>query len=336
MFKATYKSVEIEAPEKHYLPLLQAWYDELPQGQVKDAIRAIRWREFQPQIAGFRLIALCPHPFREDVVTWEAARKQNDSEVLFEAATKLMNRFEGWIDRAEMPREITIDGRPAGITWSSQEMPYFDRDSLPPQERAQHDLNRQAARFLWLVKVSSQGKDEFVRAVYGTNIPFGSAGLLLTGQMRPIRRFPAGFPDSDAELERLRDNILDEPDEFVILMRLAQHMGCHQGVVARSLAAIDHFLNEHTDSLNEWLQEYERTKADDDLLDDELFTTTELYGRLDAACEHYRHALLAVVEGHEPELIEVLNSFLPQLPVPESPFRREIEDETDWWKRGEE
>jgi hypothetical protein len=32
----------------------------------------------------------------------------------------------------------------------------------------------------------------------------------------------------------------------------------------------------------------------------------------------------------------VLNSVLPALPVPNGPFRREIEDEGDSWKRGEE
>ena len=336
MFKATYKSMEIEAPEKRYLPLLQEWFDELPEGPVKAAIRAIRWREFQPQNTGFRLIVLCPHPFREDVTALEEARKQSDNDVLADVACKLMNRFEGWIDQAGMPRETTVDEREARITWSSLESPYFDLDSLPPQERAQHDLNRQTSKFLWLVYLSAQPKDEFVKSVYGTNIPFGSAGLLLTGRMRFVRRFPDNFPDSTEEVERLHDNILDEPDELVILMRLAHHMGRNQDVVTRSLAVIDRFLREHASSLDGWLKEYARTEEEDDFLSDEPITSAELYESLDAACESYRHALLEAVEGREQELTEVLNSVLPALPVPNGPFRREIEDEGDSWKRGEE
>ena len=332
MFKATYLSVEIEAPEKRYLPLLQEWYDELPDNQVKAVIGAIRWREFRPPIAAFRLIVLCPHPFPVDVTALEEARKQSDSDVLADAACKLMNRFERWIDQAGMPRETALDDREVRITWSSLESPYFDLDGLPPQERAQHDLDRQASRFLWLVHLSALRHDEFVKSIYGTNIPFASAGLLLTGRMRFVRRFPIGFPDSRAEVERLHDNILDEPDELVILMRLADQMGCKQGVVTRSVAVIDRFLREQAHSMEGWLKEYARSEEEDDFSCDDQINFDELYQSLELACDPYREALLIAIKGHEQELTEVLNTILPELPVPDSPFREEIEDEGDWWR----
>jgi hypothetical protein len=335
MFISEYKSVQIIAPERRYLALVQAWFDGLGEGDVKEAIRQIRWREMRPQLSSFRLIVVCRHPYADDVKAHAKSKEQEDPDVVAEASCKLLNRFEEWIEVAGMPRETVLDERSARITWSAQEVPYFDPDSLPPQERAQHDLNRQASSFLWLVHVSAQTGTDLVKSMVGTNIPFASTGLLLTGHVRMIRRFPPEFPDSETERDCLHENLLEHPADYVILMRLASHFGCRHALVARVLAAKDRFLREHAKSLPIWLAEYTRTE-EEDFVSDEPVVDPKLYETLDVACETYRHELVTATEGLENELADVLNSFLGELPVPDGPFAAELLDDGEWWKRGDE
>jgi len=337
MFAADYKSVQIITPERRYLRLLQDWFDGFKEGGVKAAISQIRWREMQPQLSWFRLMVECRHPHPEDVEVFRKSKEQDNLEVIESAAGKLVNRFENWINVSGIPRETMLDDRSVRITWSAQELPYFDPDNFRPQERAQYDLNRQASAFLWLVHVSAQSERDLVHSMVGSNTPFGSAGLLLTGHMRMIRRFPPGFPNSDAEKERLHDNIAEHPADFVILMRLAHHFGCGHELVERVSATINRFLAEHSDALTDWLKEYVRTEEEDaDFLSSEAVVDSKIYASLDSACEIYRHALVTATEGREDELAEVLNSFLGDIPVPDGPFASEILDDGDWWRRGEE
>lgn len=123
-----------------------------------------------------------------------------------------------------MATDTIVDGRQARITWSAQELPYFDMESFNPQEKAQYDLNRQGLTFLWLVEVSAQEEKVLVGSMTGMNMPFTAAGLLLTGEVKMINRFPQGFPGTIEEKERLHDNLLEHPADFMILIRLAHSL----------------------------------------------------------------------------------------------------------------
>ncbi len=53
MFTAQYKSVEIVAPEKRYLALIQEWLDGLDDSEVKEAICHLQWQELRLTVSWF-------------------------------------------------------------------------------------------------------------------------------------------------------------------------------------------------------------------------------------------------------------------------------------------
>jgi hypothetical protein len=336
MFTVTYKSVQLTAPERRYLTPLQNWFDDLQDWEVKTAISAIRWREMRPSLSWFRLIVVCRHPHPEDVESLRRSKEQHDPEIIDSATFQLLTNFEEWIESAEMARDTIVDGRQARITWSAQELPYFDMESFNPQEKAQYDLNRQGLTFLWLVEVSAQPEEVFVGSMTGMNMPFTAAGLLLTGDVRMINRFPQGFPGTIEEKESLHDNLLEHPADFMILIRLAHHFGCRQPIVKEAHAVRDHFLQAHAAHISKWRDEYNRVEDTGDFLSSEPVIDPKIYELLDPACESYRQGLLKALQGHEEELAKVLLAFLPELPVPDGPLSQEPRDESDWWKTGEE
>lgn len=337
MFTHTYKSVEIVVPERRYQSLLEGWFDNLEEGVVKQAIRQIRWRELHPPLSWFRLVVECECPFKDDVEAYIRFRQQDNVDVIADAACKILNHFSKWIDLNGMDQETTIDDRTARITWSAQEVPTYDPTNLPPQERAQEEMNRQASHFLWLVHVSAQPTDEFVKSTVGTNIPFASAGVLLSGHLRMIRRFPLDFPESPVEKDRLLDNIMEHTADYVILLRLASHYNCRLPLVEHTLTAVEAFLRENAAHLPAWQKEFEFSERDDvELLSEEPFLTSERYEVLDSAFDRYRQALMTALQGRARELTEAINSFLSDLHVPNSPLAPEVDDQGEWWKRGNE
>jgi len=338
MFTSNYKFVEIIAPEKRYLALLQEWFDGLDDGEVKDAICRIRWRELNPKVSWFRLMVYCWHQRPQDIEAFIKAKQQDDVSVIEEAATKVLKHFDRWIEASGVPQETVLDERSARITWLAEGITYHDPETYSPQEKAQYEINRQASMFLWLVHLSAQPEAELLKYLVGSNIPFASAGLMLTGHVRLVRGFPPDFPDSDAERERLHASLWEHPADFIILMRLAHHFDCRQEIVTRVQAARDRFLLDNAKLLPDWLMEYERSEAeeDDPLCSTEPVLAPDFYESLDEACEKYRQELQEAVEGREQEIGEALNSFLEDLPKPHGPIADRLWDEGEWWKRGEE
>ena len=337
MFTANYKNVEFVAPERRYLSLLQAWYDALSDSDVKSAIRAIRWREMRPPIAWFRLVVLCSHPVPEQVTAYRKSKGGGDVDTIERTLTKAMNAFIEWVQQSDVPAETALDDRSAWITWSAIEMPYFDVENFSAQERAQYDLNHQASAFLYLVHLSAQEEEDFVKEMVGSNNPFGAAGTLLTGHVRAIRRFPPDFPGSDAEREQLHENLYENPADFLILMRLAHHFDCKLELVSQVHEARKSFLRENSVRIDGWLKEHARAEEEeDDFSGTEPVLDAATYDELDSAGEKYRQAFVTALEGREHELGDAVNSFLANLPVPDGPFAPELRDEGDWWKQADD
>jgi hypothetical protein len=334
VFTSRYKTTEIVVPERRYQALVEGWFESLPESEVKSAIRQIRWRELRPQTPWFRLSVLCEHPYPNDVVAFLEAKKQDDVEIIGAAASKVLKQHDDWFRLSPMPLDAIIDDRPVKIDWAPQGITYYDPDTLPPQERAEHDLDRQATSFLWLVHVTAQTDVELVSSTVGKNIPFASAGLLLTGHVKMIRRFPERFPETDDEKDQLQENILEHPADFIILMRLAAHFGCELELVRRVIAQRELFLREQKAHLESWSKEYARYHLEDDFFVSPEELRSETYTTLEKACEGYSKWLIAALVGLEHEIPEILNSFLWNLPIPNTPFKDDLKDDGDWWKFG--
>jgi hypothetical protein len=86
MFTQERKSVEIIVPKRCYQSLIEEWFDNLEDGEVKRAILQIRWREIKPPLSWFRLVVVCQHPFKDEVEDHAQSREQEDVDVIAEAA----------------------------------------------------------------------------------------------------------------------------------------------------------------------------------------------------------------------------------------------------------
>ena len=86
------------------------------------------------------------------------------------------------------------------ICWVPVEIPFYDRDSLSPQELAQKELEDQIKDNLSLVYVTVQSDSELESSVRGmTYDPFVAAGLIGLGYPALLSRFPEGFPRAQRE-----------------------------------------------------------------------------------------------------------------------------------------
>ncbi len=342
MFNHTYKTIEILVPERRLLPLVKDWFDSLEDEEVKTAIRRIKWREMKPKSAWFRLYITSQHPNRCEIERYLNFRQQDREDETMRSALELVSHHANWIKSHGMPHATEMDGRTGHISWSPEELPNYDPESLPPQQRAQREINRQVSEFLGLVSVTAQSENEFISSVVGTNVPFLAAGLLIRGHakfpprhigdLQLRRRFPKTFPDGQMDTDLLHDNILESPADFVILMRLAAHYGCEHSMVIRVKAAGELFLRDNARYLNTWLTEHARLESDDEFGSYDQLIDREVYVALDAACETYCRGILEAVRGQERDIPEVLNSFLMELPVPDSLLADDLLDDGDAWK----
>jgi len=334
VFTTIYKNIEFVVPEKFNRKSLEDWFDGLADTDVKESIVKIRWCELKPREEYFKIFVLCKHPYKDESDALEQARLADDDDSISKALDSLLCRFFDWIHVNEMPDETSVEGRAADISWYPLGLPLLHLDDLPAQERAQFDMNLHASDSLWLVKVTTDSEDGFVKATVGTNIPFISAGILATGRVRFLREFPNDFPASDLERECLYDAIYERTADYVGLIRLAAHFGSHAPLVTKILDAAENFKRGNAGRLEEWRKEYERTHSDEvDILGIEPYMDNETYCTLDEACEVYRRSLITATKACEHELPEILNSFLGKLPVPESSFGPEPEADGEEWKK---
>lgn len=152
MFSTLYKSVEIIAPERRYLSLLQDWHDGLRDGEAKYAICRLRWRELWPKVSWIRLLVSCRYPKPEDIKAFLRAKEQEDTTVIELAATRVLGEFDLWTRANGMPQDALLDDRSARLTWQAEGLTYFDPEAYSPQDKAQYELNREASMFLgWFI-----------------------------------------------------------------------------------------------------------------------------------------------------------------------------------------
>jgi len=321
--------MEIIVPEKHYRIMVEQWLESLDESPLKSAIIRIHWRELKPPRDWFRLTVITSHRFQDEVNRFLEAGRKADEEAADEASERLLSRHGAWIDSFETPKEAILDERTAEIDWWPEGLPYHDPDSLPPQERAQHELESQAADFLFLCHVSALPSELFVQEFVGSNTPFFSAGSILGPGARLVRHFPSDFPNSETAKERLHDHFFDHPADFIVFMRMAHHYGSRLGLVCRALATRDAFLRQNKHNLSKWLNAYRLTICEDE---SHAILDVAWDAVLDQACEYYRAEIIEALRGHESELPEALNSFLPKLPIAEDPFAAELREESDWSK----
>lgn len=329
MITSTYKNVEIVVPERRFQPLLEEWFDNLEDTEVKQAVRSIRWRELKPQQDWLRLYVYSQHPHPEEIEELKKVRDQSDTEIIADAAMKILNSHTRWVERSHVPTKATFDNRSVEVSWGAIECPFYDPDMLPAAERAQHELEDEADNHLRLIHLTVQPTEEFVGSIVGTNVPFFAAGQLFVGSLRLMNRVPADLIESSAQREELIERIHENADDFVILIRLAHHYGCRLPLVEKALKTMADFSIENSTHLSAWLAAHSQFEEENS----NYVLPSDDYIHLDARCEIYRSDLAQVADGHELELIEAINSFLGELPIPDSPFKDDLLDDADWWKK---
>ena len=335
MFTFTYKSTQIVVPEKHYRTLVETWFDDLEESEVKRSVRRIKWKEMKPEKEHFSLRILCEHPFSEEVAKLVTARQGDDSEVILAAVEQILGKFGHWITPFTMPQAAIMNGREVDISWMPLEVPYYDPDDIPPQEKAMHEVNRQASRSLWMIHVATQPIEDFVKEKVGTNIPFVAAGNISTGARHLTRHFPENFPETEAEKESFAEWVTEHSADYVVLCRLAEHFGCDLPLIVRTREVIDEFIKTYFSHLTDWGRQYAITEEEDyDYIDSDPLVSADEYSVLEEAADHFRQALIEATQGREEEIAQMINSFLADLPIPDSPWKGDLEDGADWWKRG--
>jgi hypothetical protein len=80
-------------------------------------------------------------------------------------------------------RSRFFDGREANVSWYPEELSPRDPDTLPPQKRAEHEIESNTQELLYLIHVTTQPLDEFVSSMVGTATPFMSAGSIAYGAL---------------------------------------------------------------------------------------------------------------------------------------------------------
>ena len=195
----------------------------------------------------------CQHPFAEFAAGLEASKQTGDESQMTRALERLHAAFLIWARIWGAADDMVLDGEPARISWMPVELTRNDPEERSPEALALNEMNGRIGCCLSAI-FATEEPGGIERCKYeGSNDPFMSAGVMLTGDIRVmLRRFPAAFPRDEAEAECFRENLVESTEFFLTLVRMAQRARHRSMLMSKLLGLFAAFSDEYRGDLARW------------------------------------------------------------------------------------
>jgi hypothetical protein len=319
--QSIHRGIEFASGPEH-LSELRAWYDNLPDSEVKASITKVECREDRPcDEESLRVVVVCDHPFSSRTSRSPDEGPCDGTASIDRNPDALIPAFTDWIERFDLPERIRLGNRYCIVDWQLTKILPNLLGDLSPHAQAQREFDNHLLDCLELIRHTTVSDPEFAKVWHNSNEPFFAAGRLILGDFQWIREVPAELYGCAASGTAVTARLGEYAREYVGLMRLAALAGAESPLIERVFIVLQRFKRAHALKIVQW-QALARELLDDPKVVPRPPTTLTptSYEEIDEVCVRLRQDLVEATLGMQDEIYIIIDAVLPTLEAPQSSF----------------